>query len=178
MNKVLKNADEAVALIPDGATIMCGGFGLCGLPENLIKALHDARHPQPHDHQQQPRAWTTSASACWSKSKQVRKSDRELRRREQGVRAAGDCGGDRIHAGPAGDARRAYSRRRRRHRRLLHADRLRHHRRGREGDARDRRAQLRASSCRCTPISRWSRRSRATRAATSCTGRRRATSTR
>jgi 3-oxoacid CoA-transferase subunit A len=41
MNKVLKSAVEAVALIPDGATIMCGGFGLCGLPENLIKALHE-----------------------------------------------------------------------------------------------------------------------------------------
>ena len=40
MNKVLQSAAEAVALIPDGATIMCGGFGLCGLPENLIKALH------------------------------------------------------------------------------------------------------------------------------------------
>jgi len=40
MNKVLKSAAEAVALIPDGATIMCGGFGLCGLPEHLIKALH------------------------------------------------------------------------------------------------------------------------------------------
>ena len=41
MNKVLRSAAEAVALIPDGATVMCGGFGLCGLPENLIKALHD-----------------------------------------------------------------------------------------------------------------------------------------
>ncbi len=41
MNKVLQSAMEAVALIPDGATVMCGGFGLCGLPENLIKALHD-----------------------------------------------------------------------------------------------------------------------------------------
>jgi 3-oxoacid CoA-transferase subunit A len=40
MNKVLVSADEAVALIPDGATIMMGGFGLCGLPENLIKAIH------------------------------------------------------------------------------------------------------------------------------------------
>jgi 3-oxoacid CoA-transferase subunit A len=40
MNKVLKSADEAVALIPDGATIMVGGFGLCGIPENLIAALH------------------------------------------------------------------------------------------------------------------------------------------
>jgi 3-oxoacid CoA-transferase subunit A len=40
MNKVMKSAEEAVALIRDGATVMCGGFGLCGLPENLIKALH------------------------------------------------------------------------------------------------------------------------------------------
>jgi 3-oxoacid CoA-transferase subunit A len=40
MNKVITSAADAVALIPDGATIMCGGFGLCGLPENLIRALH------------------------------------------------------------------------------------------------------------------------------------------
>ena len=40
MNKVMKSAEEAVALIPDGASVMCGGFGLCGLPENLIRALH------------------------------------------------------------------------------------------------------------------------------------------
>jgi 3-oxoacid CoA-transferase subunit A len=39
MNKVLDSADAAVALIPDGATIMMGGFGLCGIPENLIAAL-------------------------------------------------------------------------------------------------------------------------------------------
>jgi 3-oxoacid CoA-transferase subunit A len=39
MNKVLASAEEAVALIPDGATIMMGGFGLCGIPENLIAAL-------------------------------------------------------------------------------------------------------------------------------------------
>ncbi|MDI3255035.1 CoA transferase subunit A [Pseudacidobacterium ailaaui] len=39
MNKVVANADEAVRDIPDGATIMLGGFGLCGIPENLIAAL-------------------------------------------------------------------------------------------------------------------------------------------
>ncbi len=39
MNKVLRSADEAVALVPDGAVIMMGGFGLCGIPENLIAAL-------------------------------------------------------------------------------------------------------------------------------------------
>jgi 3-oxoacid CoA-transferase subunit A len=40
MNKVLRDAEEAAALIPDGATIMMGGFGLSGIPENLIAALH------------------------------------------------------------------------------------------------------------------------------------------
>jgi 3-oxoacid CoA-transferase subunit A len=40
MNKVLASAEAAVAHIPDGATIMMGGFGLCGIPENLIRALH------------------------------------------------------------------------------------------------------------------------------------------
>ncbi len=40
MQKVLQSADEAVVLVPDGATVMVGGFGLSGIPENLITALH------------------------------------------------------------------------------------------------------------------------------------------
>lgn len=39
MNKLWASADEAVRDIPDGATLMLGGFGLCGIPENLIDAL-------------------------------------------------------------------------------------------------------------------------------------------
>jgi 3-oxoacid CoA-transferase subunit A len=39
MNKVVANADEAIQDVFDGATIMVGGFGLCGIPENLIRAL-------------------------------------------------------------------------------------------------------------------------------------------
>jgi 3-oxoacid CoA-transferase subunit A len=39
MNKVVNNADEAIRDIGDGATIMLGGFGLCGIPENCIDAL-------------------------------------------------------------------------------------------------------------------------------------------
>jgi 3-oxoacid CoA-transferase subunit A len=39
VNKVLSSAAEAVERIPDGATIMMGGFGLCGIPETLIDAL-------------------------------------------------------------------------------------------------------------------------------------------
>jgi 3-oxoacid CoA-transferase subunit A len=40
VNKTVASAEDAVALIPDGVTIMMGGFGLCGIPENLIAALH------------------------------------------------------------------------------------------------------------------------------------------
>jgi 3-oxoacid CoA-transferase A subunit len=39
MDKRVKNAEEAIADIHDGATILMGGFGLCGIPENLIEAL-------------------------------------------------------------------------------------------------------------------------------------------
>jgi 3-oxoacid CoA-transferase subunit A len=39
MNKVVANADEAIRDISDGAAVMVGGFGLCGIPENLIRAL-------------------------------------------------------------------------------------------------------------------------------------------
>lgn len=39
INKILSNADEAIHDIHDGATLMLGGFGLCGIPENCIAAL-------------------------------------------------------------------------------------------------------------------------------------------
>jgi 3-oxoacid CoA-transferase subunit A len=39
MRKLVANADEAVSDVPDGATLMLGGFGLCGIPELLIAAL-------------------------------------------------------------------------------------------------------------------------------------------
>jgi 3-oxoacid CoA-transferase subunit A len=39
MNKVVATADKAIHDIPDGAVLMLGGFGLCGIPENCITAL-------------------------------------------------------------------------------------------------------------------------------------------
>ena len=39
MDKVVASSDQAVADIAEGASIMIGGFGLCGIPENLIRAL-------------------------------------------------------------------------------------------------------------------------------------------
>jgi 3-oxoacid CoA-transferase subunit A len=40
VNKIVANSEQAIADVNDGATIMVGGFGLCGIPENLIDALH------------------------------------------------------------------------------------------------------------------------------------------
>src|SRR5580658_7847087 len=43
MSKVYPNAASALeGVIKDGITLMCGGFGLCGIPERLITALHDS----------------------------------------------------------------------------------------------------------------------------------------
>jgi 3-oxoacid CoA-transferase A subunit len=39
MNKIITNLDAVVAQVPDGATLMLGGFGLCGIPEYSIDAL-------------------------------------------------------------------------------------------------------------------------------------------
>jgi 3-oxoacid CoA-transferase subunit A len=39
VNKLFPNADEAISDLRDGATVMVGGFGLCGIPENLIEAV-------------------------------------------------------------------------------------------------------------------------------------------
>jgi len=42
VDKTVASAEQAVAGIPDGATLAVGGFGLCGIPSQLIQALHDA----------------------------------------------------------------------------------------------------------------------------------------
>ena len=43
MVKIYNNANEALSgILHDGLTIMAGGFGLCGIPENSIKAIHDS----------------------------------------------------------------------------------------------------------------------------------------
>src|SRR5258706_5899732 len=41
MNKVFQSARDACADIPEGATLLAGGFGLCGIPESSIRALRD-----------------------------------------------------------------------------------------------------------------------------------------
>ena len=41
MNKVIHSFEEAIQDIQDHATLLVGGFGLCGIPENLIQALYE-----------------------------------------------------------------------------------------------------------------------------------------
>ena len=55
MDKTVASADEAIADIFDGATLMAGGFGLCGIPENLIAALRAQGDEEPHHHLEQLR---------------------------------------------------------------------------------------------------------------------------
>jgi 3-oxoacid CoA-transferase subunit A len=42
INKIVKTPEDAISGVKDGMTILAGGFGLCGLPENLIMALRDS----------------------------------------------------------------------------------------------------------------------------------------
>ncbi len=44
MSKVVKNAEEAIAGIKDNMTVMFGGFGLCGIPENTILELSKTKY--------------------------------------------------------------------------------------------------------------------------------------
>jgi hypothetical protein len=45
-SKVFPSSAAAVADIPDGASLLCGGFGLCGIPENLLK-VRCGSNPHP-----------------------------------------------------------------------------------------------------------------------------------
>ena len=60
-------ADAASALhgvVKDGMTLMCGGFGACGIPENLIDALHASGVEEPHRGFQQRGTRRGGAWAC------------------------------------------------------------------------------------------------------------------
>ena len=123
MNKVLASAAEAVERIPDGATIMMGGFGLCGIPETLIAALH-ARGTKGLTVISNNAGVDDFGIGVLLRARQVRKMIATYVGREQGVRAAVPERRARGRARAAGDVRRADPRRRRRHRRVLYADRL------------------------------------------------------
>ena len=87
MDKVLRSADEAVARIPDGATIMVGGFGVCGIPENLLAALL-ARGTQNLTVISNNAGIDDFGLGPAAQGAADPQDDRDLRRREQGIRAA------------------------------------------------------------------------------------------
>jgi 3-oxoacid CoA-transferase len=126
MKKVYPNAAAALqGLLRDDMFVAAGGFGLCGIPENFIQALVESR----------VKGLTIVGNnagvddfgmGLLLKTRQVKKVDRLVRRREQGVRAPGARGRARPAADPAGNAGREAARRRRRHPGLLYAHRGRH----------------------------------------------------
>ena len=125
MDKVVASAAEAVADIPDGATLAVGGFGLCGVPSVLIEAVLEAGVADLEavsnncgvDEWGLGRLLMEQAAAA---------DDLLLRRGEQGVRAAVPLRRARGRADPAGHAGRADAGRRLRHPGVLHRDRWRH----------------------------------------------------
>ncbi len=177
MNKVLATADEAVAVIPDGATIMMGGFGLCGIPEHLIAALH-RRGTRNLTIVSNNAGVDDYGVGPLLRSRQVRKMISTYVGENKEFERQFLAEGDRSRAGAAGHLLRADARRGRGHRRVLHADRRRHADRGGQGKPRHQRPPVHPRSCRCTPTSRSSRRGRAIAPATWCTGRPRAISIR
>ena len=102
MNKVVANADEAIRDVFDGATIMIGGFGLCGMPENLIRALVRKGTKESADDQQQRRRrrrgeWIAAGGGADCASHW------NLRRREQVAGRDGAEGNDQARSGAAGN---------------------------------------------------------------------------
>ena len=93
MNKVVANADEAIHDISDGATIMVGGFGLCGIPENLIRAL--ARKGVKNLTIISNNVGVDDfGMGLLLPQRQIKQTHRHLRRRKQAVRADCSCSGE------------------------------------------------------------------------------------
>ena len=143
MRKVHSDAGAALAgLLHDDMTIVAGGFGLCGIPENLIDAIVAERREGPDGRQQQLRRRRLGPRQA-ARPPPDQEDDQLLRRREQGVRAPVPRGRGRGRVQPARHPGRAHPRRRRRHPGLLHQDRRRHPGRRGQGAPRLRRRDLR-----------------------------------
>ena len=125
IDKTVGSAAEAVADIPDGASLAVGGFGLSGNPDRADRGAARAGHDRPQHRQQQLRR-RRLGSRHPAERQAHPQDDLVVRRREQGVRAPVPLGRARARAHAAGHARREAARRRIGHRRVLHADRRRH----------------------------------------------------
>lgn len=88
MDKRVANADVAIEKLFDGAVILSGGFGTCGVPENLIAAVR--RKGTKNLTVASNNAGTMDAGlGLLLQTHQIKKNDRQLRRRKQAFRAAG-----------------------------------------------------------------------------------------
>ena len=101
MNKVFPSALDAVRDIPDGATLLAGGFGLCGIPENCIRALRELGTKRPHRRLEQLRRRRLRPRHP-APQQADREDGLELRRREQGVRAPVPSGELEVELTPQG----------------------------------------------------------------------------
>ena len=145
IDKTVPTPAAAVAGIHDGATVMIGGFGTAGMPSELIDALIEQGARELTIVNNNAGNGDTGLAALLKA--QARAQDRLLvsaADRFVRIRRAVSRRRDRARAGAAGQPRRAHPRGRRRHRRVLHADRLRHAAGRGQGNARHRRPQLRA----------------------------------
>ena len=139
--KSCRTAAEAAALVPDGATIMVGGFGVCGIPENLVAALY-ARGTRDLTIVSNNAGIDGFGVGRLLAARQIRKmistyvgENKEFER--QYLAGELEVELSRRARFPSACARG------RRHRRILHADGLRDARRRGQGNARDRRQELR-----------------------------------
>ncbi len=134
-------ADQAVADIPDGATVLIGGFGPAGQPLELIDAL--ARHGAQDLTVVNNNAGNGDYGlAALLKTGHVRKMICSFPQAERlvGLRRPLPLRPDRARGGAAGQPRRADACRRCRHRRVLHADQRRHTAGRGQGGTHDRRS--------------------------------------
>ena len=123
---------------------MIGGFGTAGLPNELVDALIEQGARDLTIVNNNAGNGDTGLAALLA-ARRVAQDHLLVSApgRQPSLRRALPRRRDRARAGAAGQPGRAHPRRRRRHRRLLHADRLRHRPRQRQGDARDRRPHVR-----------------------------------
>ena len=143
MDKTYASAADAVADIPDGASLAVGGFGLSGVPIALIRALlaRGVSDLEVVSNNCGVDGWGLGELLAAGR---IRKVIASLHRREQGVRAPVPRRRGRGRAHAAGHARRAAARGRRRHPRVLH-----------RRPAPARRSPRAACRCGTRPTARW-----------------------
>ena len=122
INKIARSIADALAGVADGATVMIGGFGTAGIPNELIDGLIEQGAQGPHHRQQQRRQRRhRPGRAAEGRPRAQDHLQLSAPGRQPRLRRALPQRQDRARAGAAGQPGRAHPRGRRRHRRLLHA---------------------------------------------------------